>query len=154
MKIIVCQSVMPSHSLNTNRKGFAIFEIIITWGLISGVLVALATMQMLSVSSSLDGLNKTQYILNMANHGECLLRRKQQTTESAVAKTREHCEKMMTRAQNNEDHATYDRRDYKADHKDDTAQEEHQQTATINHTEFSQHGLLISVMRNNSRQYP
>lgn len=157
MKIIVCQSVMTSHSLILNGKGFAIFEIIITWGLISGILVVLATMQMLSVSSSLDGLNKTQYILSMASHGECLQYRKHQTTESAMAKTREHCEKAMTRAQVNNDHVPYDRQDYKAEHKadrkHDTAQDKHQKTSTTEHTELSQDDSLIFYLRNNNRQH-
>ena len=161
MKITVCQIVMSRRNLNSNRKGFAIFELIITWGLISGVLVALATMQMLSVSSSLDGLKQTQHVLNLASHQECLQDKEQNTIELTMAEYINYCEKALNQARANEDyghdHVSYDKRDNKADHRAEheqhTAQEKYQESAYTHHTEFGQHDLLISYVWNNSRQH-
>lgn len=65
----------------TQQQGMAIFEIIITWGLVSGILVALTSMQMLSAAQSLDGLRKTQYVLSLASYGECLYQHKYKPSE-------------------------------------------------------------------------
>ena len=78
-------------SFMINMKGFALFEILITWGLVSGILVVLASMQMLSAAYSLDGLRKTHYVLNLASYGECLYQLRQDISESVVVRTLAEC---------------------------------------------------------------
>ena len=82
-----------------NQQGIALLEIIISWGLVSGILVALTSMQMLSATYSLDGLSKTQFVLSLASHGECLYRLRQDVSEFNMDAYIADCTKAIQRTQ-------------------------------------------------------
>ena len=117
----------------TNQKGFAIFEVIITWGLISGILLALMVMQMLSVTISLDGLDKTQYVLNLASHGECLNTSQQHNSKWDISTQLLRCDGVINYSQNDVEVESDNKVRVKA--------------------EFKQHQLLMSYQWHNSRQH-
>ena len=80
-------------------------EIIITWGLISTVLVSLTYMQILSMNNSLDALLKTQYVLNLGSYGECFYDPRESIVETSMSLQQQRCINTISKPHNTSESA-------------------------------------------------